>query len=138
MDIVISPYKDGKKFKNAAKQTELSMFGNYQSLALVSRQLYIDIVGGALLYRFATFSFNSPMCTYFPQVLRRLVYFCSSSTDLRPHSHEELPLCHQSCSQNRHPQRENPCQSHQSHSLNFEQWYVQDARRTIKSVVARD
>jgi hypothetical protein len=58
-DIIISPNKNGKKFKSTAQWPNMIL--NYRSYSLVSRQVYIDIVGGALLYRFAKFSFNSPM-----------------------------------------------------------------------------
>ena len=51
------PWKNGRKFrdpdwKNAPKETE--------GLYLLSRQVYIDVVGSGLLYRFRKFYFSSP------------------------------------------------------------------------------
>jgi hypothetical protein len=51
------PWKKGRKFrdpdwKNAPKETA--------ALYLLSRQVYIDVVGSGLLYRFRKFYFSSP------------------------------------------------------------------------------
>jgi hypothetical protein len=58
-DLTIRPYKKGKKFRNIVEAQQPLMI-LYSDLSLVCRQLYIDTVGGALLYRVATFSFDSP------------------------------------------------------------------------------
>jgi len=59
-DLTIRPYKKGKKFRNVGEATSQPLMILYSDLSLVCRQLYIDTVGGALLYRVATFSFDSP------------------------------------------------------------------------------
>lgn len=57
LDSPVMPWKKGRKFrdpdwKNAAQETA--------ALYLLSRQVYIDVVGSGLLYRFRKFYFSSP------------------------------------------------------------------------------
>lgn len=54
---VIRPQKHGKKFVSTANGLVLP---RYNAISLISRQTYVDIVGGGVMYSVTNFDFNSP------------------------------------------------------------------------------
>lgn len=58
-----NPRKDGKKFRESRLDTTKSSESAikvYNTLSSLSRQTYVDVVGGGLLYQHAKFTFSTP------------------------------------------------------------------------------
>ncbi|KAH7321670.1 hypothetical protein BKA65DRAFT_86266 [Rhexocercosporidium sp. MPI-PUGE-AT-0058] len=62
-DLMLSPQKRGKRFVNTNDGLRNTLFSSpiktYLAVSLICRQAYVEVVGGALLYRMGDFHFKS-------------------------------------------------------------------------------